>query len=350
LFRTGIGSFCRLSLSNNCALTIDDAIGRDIPVVSSRRGHDVYGNKASQTTSSFRKNETPYISIRQRINSPKWCCHLRGVLCIIYSMRHAILSFFFAILLPFPALGYTAYVLDVKQGSSTFIRMSDKSGVLIDAGRSTAAPHIIKYLKDRGVDTIKLAIISHPDPEHFGGLEEIILSKKFVIGKVVKNQDRCSDRTYKTLMGTISRKKIPVILVKKDRKIGGIEIKNAGASGGDLDHRSLVVFYSDYKTIAIMGDADARAEKGLLSMKADILVLGNHGDSKASCKEFLDSLKPEMAFISADKRRFGTSTADLMQRLKNKKIPYFRTDKIGDIEVSVYDWALRVNGQEVIAR
>jgi competence protein ComEC len=265
-------------------------------------------------------------------------------------MRRALLSLLAMVLLPVPALCYTAYVIDVKQGSSTFIRLSDRSGVLIDAGRSTAAPHIIKYLKGRGVDTIKLAIISHPDPEHFGGLEEIILSKKFVVGKVVKNPDKSSDRAYKTLMGTINRKKIPVIIVKKDRKIGGLEIKNAGASGGDLDHRSLVVYYSDYKSIAIMGDADVRAEKGLLSMKADILVLGNHGDSKATCKEFLDSLKPEMVFISADKRRFGTPTADLIQRLKNKKIPYFRTDKMGDIEVSVYDWALRVNGQEVIAR
>jgi competence protein ComEC len=256
----------------------------------------------------------------------------------------------FIAVIPFQALCYTVYIMDVKQGSSTFIRLSDKSGVLIDAGRSQAAPHIIKFLKDRGIDTIKLAIMSHPDLEHIGGLEAIILSHKFVIGKVVKNQDKISGRAYTALIGTINKKKIPVIIVKKNRKIEGVEIKNAGTSGGDLDHRSLVVYYSDFKSIAIMGDADVKAEKGLFSMKTDVLVLGSHGDSKATCQEFLDSAKPEVALISADKRRIGTPTADITQRLKMKKIPYFRTDKMGDIEVMVYDWALRVNGQEVIAK
>ena len=249
--------------------------------------------------------------------------------------------------LPFQAAGFTAYVLDVKQGSSTFIRMSDKAGILVDAGRDHSAPHIIKYLKDRGIDTIKLAIMSHPDLEHIGGFEEIILSKKFVIRKFVKNQDKSSDRAYKTLMGTIYKKKIPVIVVKRDRKIEGVAIKNAAASGGNLNHRSLVVYYSDYKSIAIMGDADARAEKGLLRMKADVIVLGNHGDAGAASRELLDSIKPEMVIMAVDKRRFGTPTSNIIKRLQSRNIPYFRTDKLGDIEVKVYDWALRVNGREI---
>jgi competence protein ComEC len=260
------------------------------------------------------------------------------------------LFFLFIVLFAFPLFGFSVYIINVKQGSSSFIKLSEKSGVLIDAGRSQSAPHIIQFLKSHGIDTIKLAIMSHPDLEHIGGFEEIIQSEKFIIKKIIKNQDKIPDRAYKTLIGAINRKKIPVIILKKNGKMEGLEIKNVNSSGSDFDHRSLGVYYSDYKSIAVMGDADVKAEKDLLPMKADVIVLGNHGESKSTCKEFLDSAKPEIVLISAEIRRLAAPTADVLNRLKNKKITYFRTDKAGDIDVSVVDWVLRVNGQEVLPK
>lgn len=255
---------------------------------------------------------------------------------------------FYIFLLPFSSFCFNAYIMNVKHGSSAFIRLSNKSGVLVDAGNREAAPHIIKFLKDHYIDTIKIAVISHPDINHIGGFEPIIQSGKFIIKRVVKNRDTVAGKTYRTLMAAIKKKRIPVITVKKDRKINNVEIKNAGASGGNLDHRSLVVYYTDFKSIAIMGDADAKAEKKLFSMKADILVLGSNGAATATSEEFLDSAKPEIAVISVDRKQKPSVT--VLQRLRKKGITCYRTDKAGDIELSVYDWTLRVNGEELIKK
>ncbi len=262
-------------------------------------------------------------------------------------MLHIIPVLLFIAAATFPACCFTAYVMDVKQGSSTFIKLTEKSGVLIDAGPVEAAPHIIQYLKDRRIDTIKMAILSHPDVAHIGGFEKIIQSRKFIIRQVIKNKDKSTERAYKTLLAIMKRKKIRVLTLERDTIIRGVEIKNAGATGGSLDHRSLVVCYSELgKSIVVMGDADAKAEKSLLPMKADALVISHHGSATATSKEFLDSVWPEMVLISVGKNGYRHPTATVLNRLKDKEIYYYRTDKMGDIEVAVIDWALKINGSK----
>jgi competence protein ComEC len=246
----------------------------------------------------------------------------------------------------FPSFSFTAYVIDVKQGSSSFIKLSEKSGVLVDAGKAEAAPHIIQYLKDHGIDTIKMAIMSHPDFDHIGGFEKIIQSKEFVIRKVIKNRDIGTTKAYKKLLSAIKAKRISVLTLKKDTLINNVEIKNGGLSGGNLDYRSLVVYYLDFgKSIAIMGDANVKAEKELSHRKIDVVVVGDHGAATATCKEFLAAVKPEIAVISVGKNSSGHPAKVVLNRLKNEGASVYRTDKTGDIEVSVVNWDLRVNGE-----
>ncbi len=262
-------------------------------------------------------------------------------------MPHIIPVLFIIALASSPSFCFTAFVMDVKQGSSSFVKLSEKAGVLIDAGNAKAAPHIIQYLKDHGIDTIKMAIMSHPDLDHIGGFETIITSGEFVVGKVVKNQDKAATKAYKKLMAAIKRKRIPVLTLKKDKIIENMEIKNGGLTGGDLNHRSLVVYYIDFgKSIAIMGDADVTAEKSLFNRKTDVLVIGNHGAVVSTSKEFLTSVKPETALISVGKNRDGNPNIAVIKRLKNSGITIYRTDKTGDIEISVKDWVLHINGEE----
>jgi competence protein ComEC len=265
-------------------------------------------------------------------------------------IQRIIAALLLIIFLPFSSFCFSVIILNVKNGSAAVIRLTDHSCALVDAGNRSAAPHIIKLLKDRTIDTIKLAVMTHPDMDHIGGFEPIIQSGKFVISRIVKNRDKSRDKAYKSLMLTIEKKRIPVAVLKKNRKFDNVEIKNAAAFGGDPDHRSLVVYYSDYKSIAIMGDADVKAEKSLVSMKADVLVLGSHGAAASTSEAFLDAVKPEMAVISAGRTRGGKPIEDVLQRLSKKGIMYYRTDMIGDIEVSVIDWVLRVNGEDSFIR
>jgi beta-lactamase superfamily II metal-dependent hydrolase len=255
---------------------------------------------------------------------------------------------FFLILTPvFPCFAFTVSILNVQQGSSAFIKLSDRSGVLVDAGHSQAAPHIIEFLKSRGIDTLRMAVLSHPDFAHIGGFEKIIESGAFVVGRVVKNRDVAASASYKGLMKTVDRKKIPVLVVKKDTAIGDIEFRNCGAFGGDVHERCLVVCYSDLgKSIAIMGDAEAQAEKKLMSIKADALVIGHHGSKTATSQKFLNAVRPEAAFISVGPNSFHHPTEAVLDRLKNTGIDIYRTDEMGDIIITVEDWKFKVKSKK----
>jgi competence protein ComEC len=243
----------------------------------------------------------------------------------------------------FQGNAFTVAVLNVHEGSSSFIKVSDKSGVLIDAGSAEDAPHIIKFLKSRGIDTLTMAIISHPDFAHEGGFGKIIDSGGFVIGRVVKNRDNPQTPAFDNLMKIIDRKKIPVLIVKKDTTIGDIDLKNCSAVGGDFHTRCLVVGYSDLgKSIAFMGDADAQAEKKLMSIKADAIVISHHGSKAATSQKFLNAVKPEIAFISVGPNSFGHPAKEIIDRLKNAGIEIYRTDEMGDMVVTVVDWKFKV--------
>jgi competence protein ComEC len=260
-------------------------------------------------------------------------------------MPRFIPGFLFVLSIIIHSFGFTAYVIDVKQGSSSFIKLTEQSGVLIDAGNSQAADHIIQYLKDHGIDTIKMAILSHPDPDHMGGMEKIIQSGDFVIRKVVKNRDDSPAKAYKKMMAAIKRKRIPVLVVKKDTVINNVDIRNGGLTGGDLNYRSLAVYYMDIgKAIAFMGDADVKAEKTLMHKMADVIVVSEHGAATATGKEFLTSVKPDIALISVGKNSRGYPSAAVLGRLKKAGVSVYRTDKAGDIEVSLVNWVFYVNG------
>lgn len=105
------------------------------------------------------------------------------------------------------------------------------------------------------------------------------------------------------------------------------------------------MFY--YKNISALftGDIEKVAEEALLKkydtyiLNATILKVAHHGSKSSSIQPFLDRVQPEVALIGVgEKNKFGHPNTAVIERLENIGASIFRTDKDGEISITVDRW------------
>jgi competence protein ComEC len=89
----------------------------------------------------------------------------------------------------------------------------------------------------------------------------------------------------------------------------------------------------------LTGDIERRIEAQLLQnnkhISAEVLKVAHHGSRSSTSSEFVDSVNPLWALISVSENSpFGHPHAEVMERLDERKISVFRTDRDGAITVT----------------
>lgn len=84
------------------------------------------------------------------------------------------------------------------------------------------------------------------------------------------------------------------------------------------------------------GDLEEAGESHLLAsypdLQIDVLKVGHHGSKTSTSDSWLEHLRPTIALISAGKdNRFGHPHAEVINRLEERKIAIYRTDRDGAI-------------------
>ena len=97
----------------------------------------------------------------------------------------------------------------------------------------------------------------------------------------------------------------------------------------------------------LTGDIERAAERALVSanggLEADVLKVAHHGASTSSSPEFLASVKPQVAIISAGLgNAFNHPRDDVLRRLRALDAQVFRTDLAGDVAVRTDGRAITV--------
>jgi competence protein ComEC len=113
----------------------------------------------------------------------------------------------------------------------------------------------------------------------------------------------------------------------------------AGSDEASVNEQSLV-FRLSYGTFSMIFCADAgfEAEQRMLAdrydLKSTVLKVGHHGSRYSTSEEFLEQVRPGLALISAGAgNRFGLPSARTVDLLRSKRIPMYRTDRDGTIEL-----------------
>lgn len=227
------------------------------------------------------------------------------------------------------------HFIDVGQADSILIQ-DGSVNMLIDAGNNEDEKTIIDYLKKQGVKKLDVVVATHPHEDHIGSMDAVI--KTFEIGKIYAPKVSTTTKTFENMLTAIKNKKLKI----SDPKAGDtFKLSTASCTilgpisskYEDLNDYSIVLKMTfGNNTFLFMGDAESKSESEILDkkydVKADVLKVGHHGSDSSTSTDFLNKVNPKHAVISVGKGNdYGHPTQTTMDKLKNKKIPVYRTDE-----------------------
>ena len=240
------------------------------------------------------------------------------------------------------------YFFNVGQGSMNLL-MTKKACVLIDAGSTninTAYNVLYGFLKNMNRKKIDTIIITHFDADHVNAVPEIL--KNFDVGKLLIPNVPEDSEYYTQILELANANNVSYKAVNTGyiEKIWGIQIEVL-LPGTDLitegesfsnDNSMVCVVNVNETNILFMGDATKYTEEKLLcnenvlKRKWDIVVIGHHGSNTSTTEEFIQTVNPKIAVISAKKSVYGHPSKTVLETLKKYNIRIYITENLGGIK------------------
>ncbi len=245
-------------------------------------------------------------------------------------------------------------VLDVGQGDSLLVDLPDGRLMLVDGGGMIGSPvdlgtRVIQpALRARRRQRIDTMVLSHPHPDHFGGLTSTLpLLDVGELWDTGQGEVQSAGPSYAALLAGARARGIPIRrprdlcgapLVAGDVRIEVLAPCPGIAPDASANDSSLVLRFTYGRRAALLvGDAEHEEERRLLalppgSVRADMLKVGHHGSRTSSSPAFVAAVRPTLAAISAGVRnRFGHPHPSTLATFAAQNIPVLRTDRGGEI-------------------
>lgn len=247
--------------------------------------------------------------------------------------------------------------LDIGQGDATYLQFQDGEDMLVDCaidGRILEALGRVMSWNDTVIDYL---VVTHPDLDHYGGCEEVL--KRFDVKHIVYNglkkedskmwqsfwaaaheesgayQELAEPQTLHIVSTTIEFL-YPDHSIAIDSKVPGLS-KDTGSN----DTSIVIKITRGNTSVLLMGDTEEPLEKYLIEkyrekLDVDILKLGHHGSDTASSQNFLETVTPRDAIISAGKdNKYGHPSRRVLKRLERVSSTIWRTDEEGDVTLNI---------------
>ena len=236
-------------------------------------------------------------------------------------------------------------VIDVGQGDSILINISNNSVLIDTGGKSNSATNIIvPVLKSYGIKKLNYLIVTHGDFDHMG--EAINLVENFKVEKVIFNCGQYNDLEQE-LIKVLNKKKIKYYTCIKELNIDNNKLYFLQTKEYDNENDNSNVIYTElngYKFM-FMGDASITTEKEIINkynlQDIDVLKVGHHGSKTSSSKDFINEINPKYSIISVGKNnRYGHPNKEVLGKLDKSKI--YRTDQNGSIMFKIKNNILKV--------
>ncbi len=208
-------------------------------------------------------------------------------------------------------------VLDVGQGLALVVETKNYSliydaGVRSPSGFNTGDVVVLPYLKSRAISKVDLAIISHNDNDHSGGMHSLI-SQGVITDLMVSNRPELYDFENTRLCRA-----------GDEWRWDGVEFKvlHPPKKWQSNDNNRSCVLQINHTTgsIILTGDIEKTAEEWLISqygdyLSSDIIIAPHHGSKSSSNYRFVDLVRPQTVVFSAGYRnRYGFPHATITQR------------------------------------
>lgn len=248
-----------------------------------------------------------------------------------------------------------ATFLDVGQGDGALIDMPDGRLMLVDAGGviggglDPGRAAFVPLLRARRRTKIDVAVITHPHPDHYGGLAALLETME--IGEIWDTRQAEDEHEGGEYVVMLEQARSHGIRVRPPEDVCGTVHGFGGASvrvlwpcpafdsGWDANDNSFVLELTyGRRRMLLSGDAEHHTEMSLESSgvldSIDLLKVGHHGSRTSSTPEFLAALRPRVAVVSAGRaNRFGHPHPEVLERLESVSEHVLRIDHEGGVIV-----------------
>jgi beta-lactamase superfamily II metal-dependent hydrolase len=247
--------------------------------------------------------------------------------------------------------------LDVGYGDSTLIRTENKT-ILFDTGPNTDASYIKNKLRENGIYSLDILILSSNDKKFISGTADILRSiptKEVWVSRL----DYESDPIWNEITTLLKQIKVKQVKYKdsfedKDLKITVLnpfdDIKNSNSA---MDSIALKAQYKDFCALlfsnsvasgasgsdagTVFGGVDSRIISGSEPIKCEVLKVSAHGSGNSASFQLIDAMDlAEVAIISVGPNPPQNNYPEptLIRRLLLRDLKIYITEKLGDIKIS----------------
>ncbi|MFZ0677396.1 DNA internalization-related competence protein ComEC/Rec2 [Candidatus Binatus sp.] len=238
--------------------------------------------------------------------------------------------------------------LSVGEGDGAVVRFPGSRVMLIDGGGSyggfDAGERIVApYLWSQKIMRVDYIVLSHPDLDHFGGLDFIAMN--FAPRAFWTTGVSSLDVSYSRFMDDLERARVPMVQVLKKSPvadIGGVSISslNGDAAIAKSHNNSSMVLRFSFGSTSLLftGDIESAGERALIENRGDlqatILKVPHHGSATSSTAAFIAAVHPEAAVISDGYlNNFHFPAAAVVERYVEAGAILMRTDLDGAVMV-----------------
>ena len=245
---------------------------------------------------------------------------------------------------------FTVVFSDVGQGDCILLMNQKGKSVLIDGGKSGAGRTVLSPLLDYyGIEKPDITILTHMDSDHAEGILELIEMKRIdrvytgfsgeylderkteknplwdlaqsgelEIVTLQQNDTITLDSTFQlTVLWPLEKERASE---NEDSLVLLAELMDTGILfTGDIGEKTESILLSDERVAS------------LLKEKVDFLKIGHHGSRFSTSEKLLNQMNIDAAFFCVGTNQYGHPSQEVMTRLEERDILFFRTDISGAI-------------------
>ncbi len=241
-------------------------------------------------------------------------------------------------------------VFDVGMGTSILLTTRHHSLVYdFGPGRpgvySAADWALLPAMRNRAIDRPDLAIVSHVDQDHSGGLHGLLddypqltllsgtpgeLQARIRTGRRVRSCHQYSDWRWDGV---------------------GFRFLSSAQNWSDTNNRSCVLIIDGRHRVLLPGDIESAREQSLVrqyaaTLAADVLLVPHHGSNTSSSSGFVERVAPRHVIYTVSRgNRWGFPTPAVISRYADAGVRQYRSDLDGAISVSSSPEGLSISAE-----
>ena len=236
----------------------------------------------------------------------------------------------------------SVWVLDVGQGQSALIQMSDAL-VVVDCGGDTSentgdiAADAVQGLGRSRIDAL---VVSHYHEDHANGVVHLL--ERLKVDTVILPDVQPDDPLRGQIVQAAQEQGSLVYLVEEDMTFpignGWLNVY-APLGGEDVNELGLTVLFTKGKQdILLTGDMGEQTELALLDHVSlpdvEVMVAGHHGSKYSNSAELLRKVRPDIAVFSSGRyNTYGHPAPETLERFQAVGAQIYRTDHMGTVRI-----------------